>query len=54
MDQKTLNGVHCDVASCIYNKNSKHCTASSISVDSTGHEACCCDETACRTFISRD
>ncbi|WP_084262132.1 DUF1540 domain-containing protein [Ruminococcus sp. NK3A76] len=54
MEHKALSGVHCDVESCIYNQSGKKCTASSISVDSTSRNACSCDETACRTFLSRD
>ncbi|MCR5815477.1 MAG: DUF1540 domain-containing protein [Ruminococcus sp.] len=54
MDSKTLSGVKCDVESCLYNKNGKRCSASTITVDSTADSACCCEETACKTFISRN
>ena len=45
--------IRCDVDSCIYNEDAKHCHAEKINICSTCAEPECCDETVCKTFKSR-
>ncbi|MBR1749507.1 MAG: DUF1540 domain-containing protein [Ruminococcus sp.] len=54
MSNHSLSGVSCDVENCVYHDKGHKCSAASIKVDSTCDDVCSCDETACRTFISRD
>jgi len=48
-----LDGVHCEVAHCVYNDNSKcACMADSISVGPHGAE--CTEQTVCSTFAPKE
>ena len=51
---KDHNHLHCNVASCAFNKNAGECTADHVDVSCTCSEPDCCDETECRTFKARD
>lgn len=46
--------IHCNVESCVFNKNACECTADKIDVSCTCANPDCCDETECKTFKSRD
>ncbi len=52
--EERITGINCDVASCIYNRNSKECVAGKINVCCSCNDADCCDETCCKTFKARD
>ena len=54
MEKDKINGINCDVESCVYNHNSCECTAGRIQVCSTCSEPDCCDETGCKTFKARE
>ncbi len=47
-----VNGINCDVQSCIYN-DSHACNAGSIDVCCTCSQPDCSDETVCKTFKAR-
>lgn len=46
-------GIHCNVTSCVYNKDACDCTAEKIDVSCTCSKPDCCDETECKTFKAR-
>jgi hypothetical protein len=54
MDKEKIQGINCDVSSCVYNRNSHECVAGRIDVCCTCSEPDCCDETQCKTFKARD
>ncbi len=49
-----INGIHCDVSNCIYNRNSCECVAGKIDVCRCCSDPECSDETECKTFKSRN
>ena len=54
MEKERIYGIKCDVANCVYNRNACDCVAGTIDVVCTCAKPDCCNETACKTFKSKD
>ena len=50
MNDNTINGIVCDATNCVYNDD-KACHANQVKVGCAS--ACCADDTACDTFMSK-
>lgn len=52
--EHSLNGIACEVSNCIYNEDSRECTAKKVNICCTCTKPDCSDETECKTFKARD
>ncbi len=50
MQNDKIQGINCDVASCVYNRDNCECMAGKVDICCCCDKPDCCDETICRTF----
>ncbi len=55
MEMEKVNGIKCNVSSCVYNRDERDCVAGKIDVTCCGcAEANCCAQTECKTFKAKN
>ncbi len=54
-EKEKVNGIKCNVSSCVYNRDERDCVAGKIDVTCCGcSEANCCAQTECKTFKAKN